>query len=210
MMTFPLHLALLKYVSEILIGWIHPLLHHLSYNHCLGHVIRNPANVITFGQCNGSNVITFECYYICPSLGFVGRNFANVITFSQIWTNVITFHLSGFTARCFLLWHRIVIRTIPLNCVCWKHLVESRFYGEICTPILAPSAPGMLWGTLRSTEYPPWECDGEENFPADCGRNRWKDHNCFHNEDVGVICDNKSGSVNLTTIPISLSSNLPY
>ena len=55
----------------------------LSYNHCLGHVIRNPANVITFGQCNGSNIITFECNYINLS-GFVGRNFANVITFDQM------------------------------------------------------------------------------------------------------------------------------
>ena len=50
-----------------LIGWNHSSLHHFSNNHCLGHVIRNPAIVITFGQCNGSNVITLECNYICLS-----------------------------------------------------------------------------------------------------------------------------------------------
>ena len=31
LMTFPLHVVVLKYVSEVLIGWNHSLLHHLSY-----------------------------------------------------------------------------------------------------------------------------------------------------------------------------------
>ena len=35
-------------------------------NLCLGQVIWNPVNVITCAQCNGSNVITIECNYICP------------------------------------------------------------------------------------------------------------------------------------------------
>ena len=77
-------------MSEILIGWNHSLLHNLRNNHCLGHVILNLANVITFGQCNGSNVITFECNYICP-FGLSGSQFCkcnyicpNVITFAQM------------------------------------------------------------------------------------------------------------------------------
>ena len=35
------------------------------HSHCIGHVGQNPVNVIKFGQCNGSNVITFEWNYIC-------------------------------------------------------------------------------------------------------------------------------------------------
>ena len=69
-------------MSEILIGWNHSLLHHLSNSHCLGHVIRNPANVITFGHCNGSNVITFVTF------GLSGSQFCKC---NYIWANVITF-----------------------------------------------------------------------------------------------------------------------
>ena len=98
LMTFPLHLTLLKYVSDILTGWNHSLLHHRSYNHCLGHVIWNPANVITVGQCKRSNVITFECKYICPSLGLLGCNFANVITLrlvSEMLRSLEEYYLHG-------------------------------------------------------------------------------------------------------------------
>ena len=77
-------------MSEILMGWNHSLLHNLRNNHCLGHVILNLANVITFGQCNGSNVITFECNNICP-FGLSGSQFCkcnyicpNVFTFAQV------------------------------------------------------------------------------------------------------------------------------
>ena len=45
------------------------------------------ANVITFGQYNGSNVITIECNYICP-FGLSGSQFCKC---NYIRVNVITF-----------------------------------------------------------------------------------------------------------------------
>ena len=58
-------------------------------------------NTMSFDNCNGVKVMTFQCNYLCSHWGLVCRNFAMVFTFPKcncIWENVITFNLSWFTA----------------------------------------------------------------------------------------------------------------
>ncbi|EDV19474.1 uncharacterized protein TRIADDRAFT_62104 [Trichoplax adhaerens] len=33
------------------------------------------------------------------------------------------------------------------------------------------------------------QCNGTEQSIGDCAHNNWNDHNCGHNEDVGIVCD---------------------
>uniref|UniRef100_A0A0L8HPB1 SRCR domain-containing protein n=2 Tax=Octopus bimaculoides TaxID=37653 RepID=A0A0L8HPB1_OCTBM len=32
------------------------------------------------------------------------------------------------------------------------------------------------------------KCKGDEENISECARKNWGDHDCFHNEDAGVIC----------------------
>ncbi|XP_046565731.1 neurotrypsin-like [Haliotis rubra] len=41
-------------------------------------------------------------------------------------------------------------------------------------------------------------CDGSELMLSSCNHRQWGDHDCTHDEDVGIICDERSSRVKLT------------
>ena len=93
-----------------------PWLRNIS-NHCLGHLIRNPVNVIRSGHCNGSNVIIFNVIALDP-FELSGSQFC------KCGVNLIIFSLSGFTTRFVYACNILVMKILKVFSHDWPFYMD--------------------------------------------------------------------------------------